>query len=104
MPPLPPGVRAGGPFALSEPGLLEDLARSAELEPLSAHDVACPFEYPDECAAMRALMSAGPAILATRRADDGAVRAAVQASIRSYTSVSGRVRLENQFRYLVASA
>jgi SAM-dependent methyltransferase len=100
LPPPPPG--APGPFALSAPGRLEALATEAGLVPRGAHDVLCAFDYPDVDTALRALMSAGPAVRAIRTAGEDRVRAAVGDAIAPYRLSTGRVRLENVFRYLIA--
>jgi hypothetical protein len=96
------GATAPGPFALSDRTRLESLARDAGLEPLSLHDVDCPFVYVDLAQALRGLLSAGPAIRALRSAGAGAVRGEVTAAIAPFRTGAGGYRLENRFRYLVA--
>lgn len=58
VPPPPPG--AGGPFALSTPGKLEELAEAAGLTPQRADEVPTPYVYPDLDTAVRAQLAAGP--------------------------------------------
>jgi SAM-dependent methyltransferase len=101
LPPPPPG--APGPFALSEPGVLESLAREAGLVPDQVRDVDGPFVYADESTALRGLLSAGPAVRAIQTAQDEApVRAAVLEAIAPYRRHDSGYRLENTFRYVIA--
>ena len=57
LPRPPPG--AEGPFALSVPGRLEQLAKAAGLAPERAGDVATPFIYPDLDTGVRTQLSSG---------------------------------------------
>jgi SAM-dependent methyltransferase len=102
LPPPPPG--AGGPFALSDPGRLEDLAAAAGLTPKCADDVAVDFEFVDLETAIRGHISSGPARraidVAGRDAVEGVLRSALETSVRS----DGRSHQANVFRYLVAHA
>ena len=100
LPASPPG--SAGPFALSDPGALEELAERAGLHPERAADVPCRWEYPDLETALRGLLSAGPATAAARASGEQAVRAAVAASIAPFRDASGRYELTNVFRYLLA--
>jgi hypothetical protein len=100
LPPPKPG--AGGPFALSDETALRALATSAGLAPVAVHDVGCAFAYPSLDAALRGLLSAGPVVAAIQRSGEEAVREAVTRALEPFTSRSGAVRLENEFRYVVA--
>ncbi len=102
MPPLPPG--SPGPFALSAPGALEQLVRSAGLTPEGGGDVATPFVYPDLETAVRGLLSAGPAVRAIQQNGEDAVRAAVIAALSPFADGKGGYRMENTFRYLISRA
>jgi len=102
MPPPKPG--AGGPFALSDAGALEALAKGAGLTPMEIRDVPCVFTYPDLDTALRGLLSSGPAVAAIRTSGEAAVRQAVAGALEAFTSRTGTVRLENEFRYLVGAA
>jgi SAM-dependent methyltransferase len=102
LPPPPPG--SGGPFALSEPGKLEELAASAGLTPKHTDEVLVPFVFPDIDTAVRGHLSAGPARraieVAGRDAVGEAIRGALEATVRS----DGTSRQDNVFRYIVATA
>jgi SAM-dependent methyltransferase len=102
MPPPKPG--AGGPFALSDEAALKTLATSAGLEPVEVRDVSCAFTYPNVETAVRGLISAGPGVAAIRHSGEAALREAVTRALQPFTSRTGNVRLENDFRYLVAIA
>ena len=101
MPESPAG--GGGPFALSDATSLRSLATDVGLEPLEVRDVLCVFAYPNLETAVRALLSAGPAVAAIEVSGEASVRAAVMRALDPFTSRSGAVRLENEFRYLVAT-
>jgi len=102
LPPPPPG--AGGPFALSEPGLVESLMEQAGLTPTEQGEVTCPFLYSDEEVAWKAISSAGPVVRAVGHAGEAKVRQAVLASLVLYRTNSGNYRQENIFRYVIATA
>jgi SAM-dependent methyltransferase len=102
LPPPPSG--AAGPFALSEPGPLEELVAEAGLRPQEAAEVECPFDYAELETALRGLLSAGPAVKAIATAGEERVRQAVTEAIAPYRSAGGGYRLENTFRYLLAAA
>jgi SAM-dependent methyltransferase len=100
LPPPPPG--AGGPFALSEDGALEALARKAGLTPVEVSDVDCPWEYKDLETALRGLLSAGPAVVAMRVSGEDRVREAVAEVLEPFKNAAGGYRMENKFLYLIA--
>jgi SAM-dependent methyltransferase len=95
-PPAPEGPDTG------EPGVLEDLARRAGLEPALAGDVAVPFESPDSEALAAGLMAPGAVGLAIEHSGEEAVRAAILAAAEPYRRPDGSYRIENRFRYVVA--
>jgi SAM-dependent methyltransferase len=101
LPPPPPG--AGGPFALSAPGALESLVASAHLTPGTSGEVPTPYVYPDLDTAVRAQMSSGPAARAAQEAGEDALRQALTEVMHRYQQPDGQVRLNNVFRYLVAT-
>ncbi len=102
LPPPPPG--APGPFALSDEEALKSLASKAGLTPKRVADVDCPFVYPDEETALRALLSSGVAVRAIRNAGEERARQAARESIAPYRLASGSYRMENKFRFLIATA
>lgn len=100
MPPPPPG--APGPWALSPPGALEDLAAEAGLEPVSAGVATCVFRFADEETALRGLLASGPAVRALQTSGEAAVSAAIAKAIGPFRTPSGGYELVNAFRYIVA--
>ena len=101
LPPPPPG--APGPFALSQPGALEELVAHAGLTPHAAHEITTRWEYLDRDTALRGLLSAGPAVRAINVAGKERVSEAVADSIAPFRTASGGYAIENSWRYLVAS-
>lgn len=100
MPPPPPG--APGPWALSPPGALEELAGQAQLESTGAGVVTCVFRFPDEDTAVRGLLAAGPAVRAIQTSGEEAVASAISGAIAPFRTNSGGYELSNAFRYIVA--
>jgi SAM-dependent methyltransferase len=102
LPPPPPG--AGGPFALSEPGKLEELAQAAGLTPERSEEVPTTFTYPDLETAIRAQLSSGPARRVIEHAGEPAIREALSAAFAASRQSNGTYAQDNVFRYLVARA
>ena len=101
-PPPPPGrVDAA---TLWEPGTLEALAAQAGLLPERAFDLRWAYEYPDEAAVARGMMSAGGfgAIVGPERQE--AARAAIVDALAVCRTPDGGYRLENEWHYLIARA
>lgn len=102
LPPPPPG--AGGPFALSAPGKLEELVMGAGLTPARADEVPAPFIFPDLETAVRAHLSSGPARRAIEHAGKQATVDTLRAALAGSVKPDGTSRQENVFRYLIATA
>lgn len=100
LPPPPPG--AAGPFALSEPGKLEELAALSGLTPREVFDVACPWTYPDLATALRGLGSSGIAFKAAETSGQAALDAAHEAALAPFIQPDGSYRIGARFRILVA--
>lgn len=100
LPAPPPGE---GPFALSKPGLLEDLLAKSGLRSRSRGAVDCPFVYANVETFWRGIRSAGPLQGAIRTVGEQRVKDAVFDAVRPYTAREGGVRLENRFVYVTAS-
>jgi len=90
----PPSPGAGGPFALSGPGMVEALMKQAGLAPIEHGAAQCPFDYSDAETAWRALSSAGPLVRATRHAGEERVKQAVLESLAPYQTPTGGYRQE----------
>jgi SAM-dependent methyltransferase len=100
LPPPPPGTP--GPFALSEPGVMEGMLSKAGLTPSTAEDVDTPFDFADEDAAYRAFAASGPGIRAIRFAGEDKLRAALLPALAPFRTKSGSYHLDNKFRFVVA--
>ena len=102
MPPRPAGAPPEPDY--SAPGVLEDLAAQAGLEPAESFDKRYAFEYPDEDTLGRMLVA--PAGIATivGPAREPKVKEAIVAGLAPYRQQDGTYRLENEFHYLVARA
>ncbi len=100
----PPPAGAPGPYALSADGALEALAQTAGLIPGEVRKVDCPWEYPDEQTALRGLLSSGPAIRAIQHTDEATVRDVVLKTLEPFKTATGGYRLENNYRYMIATA
>jgi SAM-dependent methyltransferase len=102
MPPRPPD--APEPPPLWKPGVLEQLAERAGLEPESALDISYAFSYPDSETLGRLMMApAGVAELVGPEREPQ-VREEVVAALAGCRQPDGSYRLENEFRFLIARA
>src|SRR5437763_1872773 len=99
----PVAAFAPEPFALSPPGVMEDLLALAGLSVSERQTVPCTWFYADEDTALRGLLSSGPAVSAVGSFDEDAVREAVLESILPYRCDGGAYLLRNTFRYLVGT-
>lgn len=100
LPPPPPN--AAGPFALSEPGKLEELATSAGLSPLEIFDVDTPWSYPDLATAQKGLASSGVAVKAAETSGQDALDAAHVEALAPFRQPDGAYRIGATFRVLMA--
>jgi len=101
LPQLPPG--ASGPFALSDEAALRSLVASAGLTPASVEDVDVTWQFGDLDTALAAMLSAGPSVLAIQTSGRDRVRTTLQQAIAPFRLANGSYRLENRFRYLLAT-
>jgi ubiquinone/menaquinone biosynthesis C-methylase UbiE len=102
LPPPPPG--AAGPFALSEPGRLEELVAKADLSPLTAFYVDAPWTYPDLATALKGLGSSGVAAKAAEISGQAALDMAHEAALAPFRQPNGSYRIGATFRVLMAQA
>ena len=102
MPPRPADAPPEPDY--SEPGVLEDIAARAGLDPGYAFDVFWATEYRDEETLRRALVApAGIAVLVgPDREEDG--KDAIAAGLERFRGCDGAYRLQNQYHCLVARA
>jgi SAM-dependent methyltransferase len=102
LPPPPPGAPPGGPFALSEPGALENVLDKAGLRTVERGEVSCPYVFPNNSTAWRGSASSGVAQRAIVHSGEAAVRTATEEADRAYTRSDGMVRYDNVFIWLTA--
>ena len=93
----------GGP-ALHEEGVLESLAQEAGLLTQEADYLQVVEEYPDLETLLRGYLAHGSVVRAVRSSDEPRVRDALSEGVRPLVTASGGVRLEDEYRYLIASA
>jgi SAM-dependent methyltransferase len=91
-------------FDFHEPGVLEEMASAAGLDPGEAGNVVVELEWPDGSTLVRHLLSAGSFVQATRTVGEPAVREAILGAMAPFRTAAGGYRLENEWRYLVAAA
>lgn len=102
LPPMP--ANASGPFALSEPGKLEELAARAGLTPREVFDVDSPWTYPDLATALKGLGSSGVAFRAAETSGQPALDAAHETALVPFVQPDGGYRIGATFRILMAEA
>src|SRR5438045_4431146 len=101
-PPRPPGSSVA--FALSAPGVLEDLVTRSGLPPMETEYIQLPYEYPDQATMLRAQCSSAPAVLAARTSGKTNVKGAIRSAMPPYRTESGGYRIQTEYRYLTATA
>ena len=89
---------------LHEKGVLEGIAAEAGLTPKEARYVNVAEHYPNLETMVRGYIAAAPFVRATRAAGDEAVRAALTEALRPLETPTGRYRLTDELRYLIAAA
>jgi SAM-dependent methyltransferase len=97
------GEDQGGP-ALHQEGVLEALAKEAGLVPREAGYLEVVEEYPDAETLLRGYLAHGSVVRTLRSSDEPRVRDALSDGVRPLITASGGVRIEDEYRYLVASA
>ena len=100
-PPRPPG--SPGAFALSPPGVLEELVTGNGLTLGEIGYIELPYEYPDQATMLRAQSSSAPAVLAARTSGEATVLAALTSALEPYRTAAGGYRLQTEYRYPTAT-
>jgi SAM-dependent methyltransferase len=102
FPPRPADAPAEPDY--SRPGVLEELATKAGLEPESTFDSTWSYEFADEDTVRRALVApAGLALLVGRDREEQ-VKDAIVSGLMPYRAADGSYRLQNSFHSLSARA
>jgi ubiquinone/menaquinone biosynthesis C-methylase UbiE len=84
--------------------MLEQVARDAGLTPLESFYASWAYEFADEAAMLRAMLSAGSAVAAVERAGRDLVVEAILGALAPYREADGSYRMPNEWHYLVARA
>jgi SAM-dependent methyltransferase len=101
---LPGAPGARKPPDFWKPGVLEEMATEAGLTPRSAFDTSWAYEYPDEDALARGMLSAGGLAVVAEEVGGDLVRTAIVEALAPRRTAEGGYRLENEWRYVIASA
>lgn len=101
---MPDSDGDGEEVALHADGSLEAIAAGAGLNPLDGGYFELAEEYPDRDTMLRGFMAAPPFVRACRAVGDDAVREALAEAIKPFERTSGRFRLDEELRYLIAVA
>lgn len=102
LPPPPPSPGAGGPFALSDNQLLENIIENCDLNIIDNTDISSIWDYENAEIALRGLLSAGPATKAVHHSGFDKVYDATAKGLKLFTQSNGRVIYNNKFRVVIA--
>jgi SAM-dependent methyltransferase len=102
LPPPPPGSPPAP--ELWKPGVLEAIATEAGLTPETSFDTSWAFEFRDEEALARAMLSVGGISVLAGPSHEAEVRDAIVEALAPYRTPDGGYRLANEYHYVVARA
>jgi SAM-dependent methyltransferase len=102
LPPRPPD--APPEPELWRPGVLEEIATLAGLEPAEAFDVTWAYEYPDSEVLGRAMMAPAGIAALVGPEREAEVRTAIIEGLEPFRTEQGSYQLQNEFRCLIARA
>jgi ubiquinone/menaquinone biosynthesis C-methylase UbiE len=91
-------------FDFHEPGVLEGMVSAAGLRPREADYLVNELAWPDDAALIRELLAPGSIELAARTVGEDAVSAAILDAMQQFKTPDGGYRLQNEWRYLIATA
>lgn len=100
LPPPPPG--AGGPFALTENKLLENILGEVGFKIIINNDIEGMWNYENKEIALKGLMSSGPVAKAIENSGYGKTFETVSNAMQPYIQTNGHVVYKNKFRVVVA--
>jgi SAM-dependent methyltransferase len=106
LPLFPPealeAMKHSGMFALSEPGVLDEVLASAGLRTDADEEIDCPIRFADPTTAARAFIGGGPTQLAIRHSGEQAIAEAVRDALLSFTYSDGQITLPATYRVVLA--
>jgi SAM-dependent methyltransferase len=88
----------------SAPGVLEQLAQEAGLEPAESFDTRYAFEYPDDETLGRLLVAPARIAMLVGPEGEASLKEAIVAGLAPYRAPDGSYRLENVFHFPIARA
>lgn len=101
---LPPeslsSLKRSGMYALSAPGMLEEMLFRTGMRSRSDETIEATSVFPDTEAAVGAFLSAGATALAIRHSGQSAVETALHAALAPFTGNRGQVTLPGWFRVI----
>lgn len=100
----PPPEGAGGPFALSKPGMVEEMVTKVRLDVEDTTEVDCVWEFANQESMLRRLLASGPANRAISEVGEDKVKETLIASLAPFLIPDGGYRLKNVFRIVVAAS
>lgn len=95
---LPEPPEGGGPFVLSEPGVLEDVVAEAGFELVETRRLPTPFTFVDQEHYLRAALGMAPGQSVLRQANEEAVTEALLEAGEKVRQDDGSCRFENTFQ------
>jgi hypothetical protein len=99
---LPPAPQGAAPNPLADPETAADALRKAGLEPEGNDSFVADLVFGDAETAVRALMSAGVTVRASRIAGEDVVTKTIRDTLGAVTRPDGSVAWRNVFRWLRA--
>lgn len=97
----PPRQATPGPFALSENGKMEAICKSAGLNVLSKHTVACPWQFTGIKELHHAFMCTAPCVQAASVAGEQKVKRAITKNAEPFSLADGVYYMRNQFTFFI---
>lgn len=99
----PPDTPLPTPRGMGEPGVLEDLARRAGLDPRPVHTLDVPYVAPDEDTMVRAMLTAPSALAAIDHVGEDRVRTVIIDAAARFRRDDGSFRFENTYIYVITT-
>lgn len=95
---------AAEPPPFWRPGVLDELARAAGLQPEDSFDSSWAYEFADEEDTLRHLLAAAGSVAAIAAVGRETVETSIAEAVAPYRRPDGSFRLENEWHYLVSRA
>jgi hypothetical protein len=99
---MPSPNSGGGPFALSEPGKLEELINKAKLKVIKRQEVPVPFVYSNQEDAWLAQASSGPFQMAINKIGEPLIKETFFSATKSFVQENENVCIQNTMLFVTA--